>query len=76
MRFREGARPGIDHPVRLQLLGGVPVPTQNTEKSAVKERAEAAKDDKRQKNKEWARKAQGKDTGDTLSDPLPDESED
>jgi len=48
----------------------------NTEKAGpVEEAAKTAESNKRQANKEWARKAQGKDTGDTLPDPLPEESE-
>lgn len=52
------------------------MPHKNTDKAGpLEEAAKAARIDKRQANKEWARKAQGKDTGDTLPDPLPGESE-
>jgi hypothetical protein len=51
------------------------VPDKNTEKADPLEKAAKATSDKRQANKEWARKAQGKNAGDTLPDPLPEESE-
>lgn len=51
------------------------MPDKNTDKAAPVEKAAKATSDKRQANKEWARKAQGKDTDDTLPDPLPEESE-
>ena len=52
------------------------MPDKNADKAGpLEEAAKAAGSEKRQANKAWARKAQGKDTDDTLPDPLPEESE-